>query len=60
MSKHEHDWYYVKDNIPYRDEYGERYIIDFYTCECGAGGRVVTPKKLYDKGYKRLGIKEYV
>lgn len=54
--KHTHDWLLSKWDVPYRNEYGNKFIIDFYICECGAGGKVVTPKQLHDKGYKTSEI----
>lgn len=55
---HEHEWVIVKDNVRFREEDGSEFIIDFYRCKCGAGGRVKTPKAEYDKGNKVLGITE--
>lgn len=56
---HAHDWLIVRSDIRYRDQDGNEFIIDFYRCECGAGGKVTTPKAEYDKGNKKLGIEEY-
>lgn len=56
--KHEHDWLIVYADMRYRDEYSNEFVIDFYRCECGAGGRVVTPKTIFDQGMKTLGISE--
>lgn len=55
---HQHDWVIVKSNVHFYDEHRNEFIIDFYRCECGAGGRVKTPKAEYDKGNKVLGITE--
>ena len=55
---HIHNWLIVRSDVRYRDEYANEFIIDFYRCECGAGGRVKTPKAEYDKGNKVLGITE--
>lgn len=55
---HVHDWIIVKSNVRFRDENSNEFIIDFYRCECGAGGRVKTPKSEYEKGNKVLGITE--
>lgn len=56
FKEHSHDWLITKENIPFRDEDGGKFIIDFYVCECGAGGKIVTPKSLYDKGLKQTEI----
>ena len=53
---HAHDWLAVESDIRYRDEYGGEFVIDYYRCECGAAGRVVTPRAEYDKGNRTLGI----
>lgn len=58
MSEYEHNWLLAKGDMLFRDEYGKRFIIDWYICECGAFGKVVTPKEEYDKGNKKLGIEE--
>lgn len=55
---HEHDWLIVHSNVRYRDEYANELVIDFYRCSCGAGGRVVTPKAVFDQGMMTLGIEE--
>lgn len=54
--EHVHDWLIAKWDVPYRDERGNRFIIDFYVCECGAGSKIVTPKEQYDKGLKSMEV----
>lgn len=55
---HQHDWLIVKADVRYRDTYLNEFVIDFYRCYCGAGGRVKTPLAEYRKGNKVLGITE--
>ena len=55
-TEHSHDWLLSKGDVSFRNEYGNKFIIDFYVCECGAGGKVVTPRSEFDKGNKKLGI----
>ena len=56
MSKHSHNWMIEDHNRRWRDIDGKEFIMDTYVCECGAGGFVKTPKEMYDKGLKTLGI----
>lgn len=54
--EHEHDWMIKDDNVRYRDQDENEFVIDTYVCECGAGGSVKTPKAMFDKGLKVYGI----
>ena len=56
--KHTHDWMLGKGNVPFRDGYGKEYVVSFYVCECGATGKVTTPRELFNKGFETLGIEE--
>lgn len=55
---HFHDWLLKDGDRLYRDGNGAEFVIDTYVCECGAGGFIKTPKKLYDDGVKMIGITE--
>lgn len=57
--KHEHNWLIRYADIPYRDIEGNKYVIDIYQCECGAGGEVKTPLEIFEQGNKRLGIEGF-
>ena len=58
ISKHTHNWLLKDSKVQYRDIDGKEFVIDYYVCECGAGGYVQTPKELFEKGFETLGITE--
>jgi hypothetical protein len=47
MSKCNHDWL-LRSRLPYRDEYKNKYILEIYVCECGAGHMEKKPLEAYE------------
>lgn len=52
ITKHYHGYMLVKGDISWSDPLGNKYVIDYYTCECRKLKIVKTPKAIYDKGNK--------
>jgi hypothetical protein len=46
LSKCNHDWL-LRSRLPYRDEDKNKYILEIYVCECGAGHMEKTPLEAY-------------
>ena len=45
--QHAHDWLFAT-RTSWRDIHGEKYRLEFYICECGAGHREYIPWRSYE------------